>query len=114
MNRPFWGFRAQLASLYSKGRSKTCYTTVVWTAILVLFMLIVPTYLEACPGCKNLDDPINKGFNWSILFMMAMPFTVFGLVGGTIFLHFNGNRLSAISNQWRLKVRNLLAGRDKR
>ena len=51
-------------------------------------MLIVPMSLEACPGCKNLDDPINKGFNWSILFMMAMPFTVFGLVGGTVYLNY--------------------------
>jgi len=65
-------------------------------AILILFMLIVPTYLEACPGCKNLDDPINKGFNWSILFMMAMPFTVFGLVVGTIFFHWNGYKLSTL------------------
>lgn len=62
-------------------------------------MLIVPIYLEACPGCKNLDDPINKGFNWSILFMMAMPFTVFGIVGGTIFLHWNGYRLSVIGSR---------------
>jgi hypothetical protein len=51
-------------------------------------MLIVPTYLEACPGCKTLDDPIGKGFNWSVLFMMAMPFTVFGVIGSTIFLHY--------------------------
>ncbi|RKU32670.1 hypothetical protein C6496_23460 [Candidatus Poribacteria bacterium] len=67
--------------------------------ILILVMLIVPTYLEACPGCKNLDDPINKGFNWSILFMMAMPFTVFGIVGGTIFLHWNGYKLSGIGSR---------------
>ena len=60
----------------------------VWTSILILVMLIVPMSLEACPGCKNLDDPINKGFNWSILFMMAMPFTVFGLVGGTVYLNY--------------------------
>ena len=68
-------------------------------AILILVMLIVPTYLEACPSCKNLNEPINKGFNWSILFMMAMPFTVFGLIGGTIFWHWNGYRLSAIGSQ---------------
>ena len=60
----------------------------VWTSILILVILIVPMSLEACPGCKNLDDPINKGFNWSILFMMAMPFTVFGLVGGTVYLNY--------------------------
>ena len=51
-------------------------------------MLIGPTYLEACPACKTLDDPIGKGFNFSILFLMAMPFTVFGVIGGTIFLHY--------------------------
>ena len=71
-------------------------------------VLIVPVSLEACPGCKNLDDPINKGFNWSILFMMAMPFTVVGLIGGTIFLHWNGYRLSVIGN--RLKERFLRTG----
>ena len=62
-------------------------------------MLIVPAYLEACPGCKTLDDPIGKGFNFSVLFMIAMPFAVFGLIGGTIFLQWNGYRLSAIGGQ---------------
>ena len=56
--------------------------------LLIVVMLIGPTYLEACPGCKTLDDPIGKGFNFSILFMMAMPFAVFTVIGGTIFLHY--------------------------
>ena len=60
----------------------------IWASVLILVMLMVPAYLDACPGCKDLDDPINKGFNWSILFLMAMPFTVFGFIGGTIFLHY--------------------------
>ena len=85
-----------------------------WTSVLILVMLVAPMSLEACPGCKDLDDPIGKGFNWSILFMIAMPFTVFGLIGGTIFLHFNRNRFSAISHQWALKTRNLLTKRNKR
>ncbi len=80
----------------------------VWISVLMFVVLIVPVSLEACPGCKNLDDPINKGFNWSILFMMAMPFTVVGLIGGTIFLHWNGYRLSVIGN--RLKERFLRTG----
>ena len=67
--------------------------------LLIVVMLIVPAYLEACPGCKTLDDPIGKGFNFSILFMIAMPFAVFGLIGGTIFLQWNGYRLSAIGGQ---------------
>ena len=87
------------------------YRLFVWVSVLILVMLVVPTYLEACPGCKDLDDPIGKGFNWSILFLMAMPFTVFGLVGGTIFLHWNGYRLSVIGSRLKerlLRIRNLL------
>ena len=83
----------------------------LWASVLVLAILILPICVEACPGCKELDDPINKGFNWSILFMMAMPFTVFGLVGGTIFLHWNGYRLSVIGNRLKkgfLRIRNRL------
>ena len=38
------------------------YRFALWTTILILVMLVVPTYLEACPACKNLDDPISKGF----------------------------------------------------
>ena len=78
-------------------------------SLLMVVMLIVPTYLEACPGCKTLDDPIGKGFNWSILFMIAMPFTVFGLIGGTIFLQWNGYRFSVIGSRLKkrlLRIRN--------
>lgn len=87
------------------------YRLLVWASVLIFVVLIVPTYLEACPGCKDLDDPINKGFNWSILFLMAMPFTVFGLVGGTIFLHWNGYRLSVMGSRLKkgfLRIRNLI------
>ena len=60
----------------------------LWAAVLIFVMFIVPMSLEACPACKTLDDPIGKGFNFSILFMIAMPFTVFGVIGGTIFWHY--------------------------
>ncbi len=56
--------------------------------LLIVVMLIVPSYLEACPACKTLDDPIGKGFNFSILFMMAMPFAVFTVIGGTVYLQY--------------------------
>ncbi len=79
--------------------SKSFYTNAVWAAILVLVIFIVPMSVEACPGCKELDEPIAKGFNWSVLFLMAMPFTVFGLIGGTIFLNWNGYRLSVIGSR---------------
>ncbi len=91
--------------------NKSFYTNAVWASILILVMLSIPMSLEACPGCKELDEPIAKGFNWSILFLMAMPFTVFGLIGGTIFLHWNGYRLSVIGSRLKkdfLRIRNLL------
>lgn len=56
--------------------------------ILGYMIMVIPVSLEACPACKNLDEPIAKGFNWSVLFMMAMPFTVFGAVGGTVFYQY--------------------------
>ena len=90
-------------------QAKTCYTKVLWASVLIFVMFIVPTVLEACPACKTLDDPIGKGFNWSILFMIAMPFTVFGLIGGTIFLQWNGYRLSVIGSRLKerlLRIRN--------
>lgn len=63
--------------------------------IIVGFIcILLPNTLDACPACKNLDEPIARGFNWSVLFMMAMPFTVVSIIGGSIFIHFrraNGN-----------------------
>ena len=41
--------------------------------------------VEACPSCKTIDDPIVQGFKWSILFLMAMPYIVSGLIGGGVF-----------------------------
>ena len=82
-----------------------------WAFVLIFVMLIAPTYLEACPGCKSLDDPIGKGFNWSIFFMIAMPFTVVGFIGGTIFLQWNGYRFSVVGSRLKkrfLRIRNRL------
>ena len=71
------------------------YKFFIWASVLILVMLIAPISIEACPGCKTLDDPIGKGFNWSILFLMAMPFTVFGFIGGTVYLQYRrANRKS--------------------
>lgn len=68
---------------------------IFWGTVLMLVVLIAPTCLEACPACKDLKEPIGRGFNSSIFFMMAMPFTVVALIGGSIFYHYrraNKNR----------------------
>ncbi len=52
---------------------------------ITFYVTIIPLSIEACPACKNLDEPIARGFNWSVMFMMAMPFIVFGAIGGSVF-----------------------------
>ncbi len=48
--------------------------------IAVTFLLsITAPALHACPGCgAALNGEISHGFNLSVLYMMAMPFIVFG------------------------------------
>ena len=52
---------------------------------IVVLALLMPAVVEACPSCKTIDDPIVQGFKWSILFLMAMPYIVAGLIGGGVF-----------------------------
>ena len=62
--------------------------------VLILLLIfgflsvLLPNSLNACPACKNLDESIARGFNWSVLFMMAMPFTVVGVIGGSVYYYF--------------------------
>ncbi len=44
------------------------------------FALLIVDFLEACPTCKESLSENNKeliqGYFWSIMFMMAMPFSI--------------------------------------
>jgi hypothetical protein len=47
--------------------------------------LLMAGEAPACPNCKeavaaqpNEVAAMKNGYNWSVLFMMAMPFTLFG------------------------------------
>ena len=53
--------------------------------VTVYVLFVIPTVVHACPSCKLDDDPIAQGFKWSILFLMAMPYVVFSLIGGGVF-----------------------------
>ena len=53
--------------------------------VIVCALFVMPTVVQACPSCKLVDDPIVQGFKWSILFLMAMPYIVFSLIGGGVF-----------------------------
>jgi hypothetical protein len=52
---------------------------------VLVIVLLMPAVADACPSCKLVDDPIVQGFKWSILFLMAMPYLVSGLIGGGVF-----------------------------
>lgn len=64
-----------------------------WWAVLALAaMLSAGVPAIACPNCKDAitsagddDDPLReaRAFNWSIYFMLAVPYTMLG-VGGFI------------------------------
>lgn len=52
---------------------------------LLMVLLALPSLAQACPGCKEAlgsNDPhqlsIVRGYFWSILFMMSMPFLLIG------------------------------------
>jgi hypothetical protein len=60
-------------------------------AALLASALILPTHVlaQGCAMCGtafNHDDPVARAFNWSVLFLIAMPYTVFGLAAGWLFL----------------------------
>jgi heme/copper-type cytochrome/quinol oxidase subunit 2 len=54
----------------------------------LLLVLAVSAVAYGCPNCKDAmgGDPAQagliRGFFWSILFMVSMPFLIFGGVGG--------------------------------
>jgi ABC-type sulfate transport system permease subunit len=46
-------------------------------------------FAQGCAMCGTAfsgDDPVARAFNWSVLFLIAMPYTVFGLAAGWLVL----------------------------
>ena len=63
--------------------------------ILMMLAATFPKIAAACPGCAAaMDSTLGKGFNMSTLFMMAMPFLVFGsIVAGIVYIQKNNKNL---------------------
>jgi heme/copper-type cytochrome/quinol oxidase subunit 2 len=61
------------------------------TAIAALLVVFCCSVAAACPNCSQglADQPgggdMVAGYFWSILFMMAMPFTIFTGIGGYMY-----------------------------
>jgi len=77
---------------------------------LVLALVVVwaatRAQAQSCAMCGSsfgVDDPVQRAFSWSILFLMAAPYTLFGAVAGWLFyVHRRaGRRASVVELAWR-------------
>jgi hypothetical protein len=83
-----------------------CTRSVLPLAILLasgLIALALPTTGLACPVCVG-SSPEDYGYFWGVLFLMSMPFTVAGLIGGWLVYAYRRSRrqvthLSAQNNK---------------
>jgi hypothetical protein len=61
---------------------------IFWAVSALTVTLIVPALALACSVClggADGNDPLTDAFNWSVLFLMAMPYAIVGSIGGWIF-----------------------------
>ncbi len=55
---------------------------------VVVCLFVLGDVAQACPTCKDgmQNDPaaqsLVRGYQWSIIFMMSMPFSILGGIGG--------------------------------
>jgi hypothetical protein len=61
--------------------------------VLVIALLLVTGVAQACPNCTNslaggdeASQQLVRGYFWSILFMMSMPFAILFGLGGYMYL----------------------------
>ena len=69
------------------------FARVAMPVLVFAVVLLVATDASACPTCKDglaENDPASaaqaKGYFYSILFMMAMPFLILGTLGSAAYL----------------------------
>jgi ABC-type sulfate transport system permease subunit len=58
-------------------------------AVLATAAIAADALAQGCAMCGTAltpDDPVTRAFNWSVLFLIAMPYTVFGLAAGWLIL----------------------------
>jgi hypothetical protein len=64
--------------------------SVYWLSRLGIGLLLVtamfPSAAWACAVCWGADDPLGRGLNVSILFLMSMPFLIGGSIIGVLFV----------------------------
>ena len=68
-----------------------------WVFFLIMTLGMFATDVLACPTCKEsvveTQDHLTLGYYWSILFMMAMPFTL--IAGWTCMIFYLRKKLKS-------------------
>lgn len=58
--------------------------------VVLALVMFFPAIASACAVCVTgaANDPVTVAFNWSVLFLMATPYTVVGsIVGWLVYTH---------------------------
>jgi len=61
-----------------------------------LLIPALPTLAQACAVCVG-SSPEDAGYFWGVLFLMAMPFAVGGLIGGWLWYHYRQGPAGLVS-----------------
>jgi heme/copper-type cytochrome/quinol oxidase subunit 2 len=71
-------------------------------ALAMLFVVALVTVAEACPGCAEAQAGqganranIVRGYFWSIVFMMSMPFLIVGSFGTYVYVQYKKQKAAA-------------------
>ena len=64
-------------NMYQRGRRIMGLATVI---------ALLPAAAWACAVCFEGDDALARGLNMSILFLMSMPFAIFGSIFSTVYI----------------------------
>jgi hypothetical protein len=73
-----------------------------------LIAVAIPTWAMACAVCVG-SSPADRGYFWGILFLMAMPFTVGGVIGGwLVYTYRRGHRDPLTTSAAKMPTRNVI------
>jgi hypothetical protein len=89
-------------------QSASRHVSAALTLGIGLIAVAIPTLAMACAVCMG-SSPADRGYFWGILFLMSMPFTVGGLVGGwLIYAYWRGHRDSLTTPAAKIPARNFI------
>ena len=59
---------------------------IFWVLGVLTACFALPSLAHACSVClTGANDPTADAFNWSVFFLMAMPYAVVGTIAGWLF-----------------------------